>query len=1061
MSFSSFIFVGLVALAVLLGTLHRRQRADSEHLMKQVRLLDLALTKFRDRLEVLEGKQPSDAAPAPHVAIPVEDRATQPTNTPQALSFFTEQEQSRSLGTFRPDASADDVPVEDSDPAPEPIEPIDEEDVPSEEEPVRPAALATPPRQTATSAKEEAFTSRWLIWIGGVTMALGGAFIVKFSIDQGWFGPTMRIFIGLLLGAALLGVGEYLRRASDKVLFQRRTPDYLPGTLTGVGILTLYASIWAAFGLYDLITPFTAFSALALIAFGSLALGLLHGPAIAGLGILGAMLVPAIVSTGSRSTNLLFSYLVIVTSGGLAVMRYRQWWGLGGLTLGAGILWATIWLMTGTPGENVTAPGLFTIVISVIALWANRSDHDMENWRWDNKPLPFAVASLTMLASGVVIFALFQFDQAGLNGLLVVLAFAAVLLASSWVRHEWITFSLLSGALLLLALATWPPMSLYADLESLALFSASTSFGRFTILAAAGATLTGLVGFGAAFRKPAPGYWASLSTAVPLIILVVSYARWSSHGTEAGWAGIAMGLAFVFTLAAERHKHRNAALGAYAAAAFAGLSLSTALYLQDAWLTLALSLQLPAMAFLCVRLNLPVLRRIALAIAVVVIARLAFNPFIFDYDLGAMPILNWILWGYGIPTLAFWWSSIKFRETADDVLVKILEAGAIAFATIFVTLEIRTLFQDSLSAPYSSFAEASVRTLAWMGISYGLYRRNLTDQRPVLSQASLLLRYGGLAHMALYTLLFKNPVLVPVELGDWPVMNLTLLAYLGPAIITTLYARAAHQRDDPRQFSIMAGVSIALMHVWLFMEIRQLFHGSLINVPYNQLLEVSIQTLGFLGLNYGLTRFADKIFGDPLEKLLTTTRWIGLLQMFLFHFVVVNPLFIHTDVGATPLFNVLLLAFAAPGAITGYMAWQAMAKSDQRQVTILGSATLVLLFSYISLSVRQIYTGGYLDAAPVSDPEQYTYSVVWILLGIGLLALGIKQQIRALRYASLGVLMLATAKVFIWDMSGLTGLLRAVSFLGLGGTLLAIGFVYQRYVFPAAPVEDTTGEVSN
>ena len=40
------------------------------------------------------------------------------------------------------------------------------------------------------------------------------------------------------------------------------------------------------------------------------------------------------------------------------------------------------------------------------------------------------------------------------------------------------------------------------------------------------------------------------------------------------------------------------------------------------------------------------------------------------------------------------------------------------------------------------------------------------------------------------------------------------------------------------------------------------------------------------------------------------------------------------------------------------------------------------------------------------------------------------------------------AKVFLFDMSELTGLYRALSFLGLGLCLIGIGYLYQRYVFP-------------
>ena len=45
--------------------------------------------------------------------------------------------------------------------------------------------------------------------------------------------------------------------------------------------------------------------------------------------------------------------------------------------------------------------------------------------------------------------------------------------------------------------------------------------------------------------------------------------------------------------------------------------------------------------------------------------------------------------------------------------------------------------------------------------------------------------------------------------------------------------------------------------------------------------------------------------------------------------------------------------------------------------------------------------------------------------------------------------MATVAKVFLYDMAGLTGLWRVASFLGLGLTLIGIGRVYGLYVLPA------------
>jgi len=48
-------------------------------------------------------------------------------------------------------------------------------------------------------------------------------------------------------------------------------------------------------------------------------------------------------------------------------------------------------------------------------------------------------------------------------------------------------------------------------------------------------------------------------------------------------------------------------------------------------------------------------------------------------------------------------------------------------------------------------------------------------------------------------------------------------------------------------------------------------------------------------------------------------------------------------------------------------------------------------------------------------------------------------------------------KVFFIDMSDLTGIYRALSFLGLGAVLIVIGWFYQRLLFPRG-LESAQGE---
>ena len=50
-----------------------------------------------------------------------------------------------------------------------------------------PVAAAAPPSTTL----EERFGTKWVVWVGGLALALGGIFLVRYSIEQGLIGPEI------------------------------------------------------------------------------------------------------------------------------------------------------------------------------------------------------------------------------------------------------------------------------------------------------------------------------------------------------------------------------------------------------------------------------------------------------------------------------------------------------------------------------------------------------------------------------------------------------------------------------------------------------------------------------------------------------------------------------------------------------------------------------------------------------------------------------------------------------------------------------------------------------
>jgi uncharacterized membrane protein len=97
------------------------------------------------------------------------------------------------------------------------------------------------------------------------------------------------------------------------------------------------------------------------------------------------------------------------------------------------------------------------------------------------------------------------------------------------------------------------------------------------------------------------------------------------------------------------------------------------------------------------------------------------------------------------------------------------------------------------------------------------------------------------------------------------------------------------------------------------------------------------------------------------------------------------------------------------------------------------------------LAIRRIFHGPEIGwRLPTSESEQWSYSLALLACGLVVLGLGIVRRSAFLRLASAAYLGLAVLKVFVVDLSNLEGILRALSFIGLGLTLVGIALVYQR-----------------
>ena len=163
---------------------------------------------------------------------------------------------------------------------------------------------------------ERLLARNWFAIIGAVALVVGIGFFLKLAFDNNWIGDTGRIVLGVGLGLALLGVGEYS---------QRRVPIWSQ-PVTAAGTVILYLSIYAAFGLYQLIRPDVALLFLALVvALASLLALRYESIVIALLGIIGAFLAPALLGADLPDVRLALAYILVVDAGILAISTFRNW----------------------------------------------------------------------------------------------------------------------------------------------------------------------------------------------------------------------------------------------------------------------------------------------------------------------------------------------------------------------------------------------------------------------------------------------------------------------------------------------------------------------------------------------------------------------------------------------------------------------------------------------------------------------------------------------------------------------------------------------------------------
>jgi uncharacterized membrane protein len=145
-------------------------------------------------------------------------------------------------------------------------------------------------------------------------------------------------------------------------------------------------------------------------------------------------------------------------------------------------------------------------------------------------------------------------------------------------------------------------------------------------------------------------------------------------------------------------------------------------------------------------------------------------------------------------------------------------------------------------------------------------------------------------------------------------------------------------------------------------------------------------------------------------------------------------------VGPVPVANLL----TGHLALVALWLWLLARNVPQRVTLTVQSLSLGAMILTVLATIRQAVQGSLVSGASVDTGENYLYSAGLMALAVGWLVTGMKRETKLLRVAGLLLLTAVTFKVFLVDAAALTGLLRILSFLGLGIALIGIGWAYGR-----------------
>ncbi|MCB9597585.1 MAG: DUF2339 domain-containing protein [Sandaracinaceae bacterium] len=888
-----------------------------------------------------------------------------------------------------------------------------------------PAPAAPPPAPPQRIAWEQWIGVRGAAALGASILVLAGIYFFEYSIEHGLITPAMRMVAGTLVGLGCLAASE---------LRLRRTHEVLASWIAGAGIAILYLAFWAGQALYSLYPTWAA--GILMVATTGVCTALAvyrRSMPVALLGLFGGFITPLALSTGSDRPLPLFGYLLLLDGAMLWVAYKRRWSWLAALCLiGTGI-YQYSWLLARLDEPRlvlgVAIVGVFALLFG--ALPALRP----EPVEGATAPEPESVLWRLTRSAGVLVPLLFTVPLAmrtDLGDTFAVTAVQLVLLCAAacfvGMRHQAV--ALPTGA---------------------ALVSAFALMGR------------GLT------HPPttALGVWQPVGLAIGLLVVFAAFAELSGRlyperrNVAVGASAYVLTLLSLATLAAPFAE----AAGPWPWLVFWGVAGLAATRLST--LLGQPSLQVATAGLVAVGLGAtfaatggtdgqpPPAVLLAFIVGASVLMQLA----------GLLPF-----------------RSEDARRHGDHAaaLLAVLTVPFLALADRLESMPVWVFYASTLALAVLALMAAARRGSAgWLAVIAAMTAG--THSLFVLRRHDGPFGIGELAVLLGSVVLFATfPVIAPKAMRDRPWAWRTA-ALVAPAYLLTL----RHVYLD-----VLGPSTIGLLPVLL--GIVSVGAASAVRLRGPEpaearkvaLVWLTASAAGFVTLAIPMQLDNEWItIGWALEALVLTGLWrrmdhAGLKYLALALGVAVgvrllaNPYVLgYYDRSELRVLNWLTYTYLVP-AVCFVGAWLLLRGEEAKRLrsweksfmpegvslvaNLAATAAILIVFAWINLTIFDWFATGEHLAIPTDrlPARDLTLSIAWAIYAIALLAIGMWRKSTALRVASLLLILVTAAKVFLYDLAHLADLYRVASLAGLAISLIVISLAYQRFVFRGSRPEE-------